>query len=123
MGGVSLTLRRALSRHRINTIQQLIAAASSPERYQAIIESSGINESDMQELIAHAKLRQIDGIGAVFGYILGLAGVTTVEQLALEDAAKLHDAMHEINRTERLARRSPTLDEVNAWIAQAKNYN
>ena len=47
-------------------------------------------------------------------------GIHDVETLAAQEPEALHDKLREYNRRERLARRSPTPEEVSDWVAQAR---
>ena len=48
------------------------------------------------------------------------AGVVTIEQLAAASAGKLHQDMCGVNKKYKLELKNPTVDEVNAWIENAK---
>jgi hypothetical protein len=55
----------------------------------------------------------------VFGMMLEDLGARDVQTLAAQDPETLHARLRAYNLEERLARRSPTLDEVRDWVAQA----
>ena len=66
-------------------------------------------------------MAQIEGIGAVFGLMLEELDVLEVSMLAKHDPQTLHDRLRAHNQSERLARRSPTPEEVTDWIEQARS--
>ena len=65
-------------------------------------------------------MARVNGIGVVFGLMLEDLGVDGVESLAGSDPTELHERLRRLNKAERRARRSPTPDEVSAWVAQAR---
>ena len=52
--------------------------------------------------------------------MLELIGVKDVTRLAQRDPGELHQALHQLNATERRARRAPTPEEVENWVRQAQ---
>jgi len=118
--GVPGAARVKLKRQRITTCSQLLtAAAAAPER-AALAATTGVDPEILQLLVRRADLARIRGIGTVFGLMLEEVGVSDIEQLAGQDAAKLHAALRDFNIHERLARRSPTLEEVSEWVTTAR---
>jgi predicted flap endonuclease-1-like 5' DNA nuclease len=63
---------------------------------------------------------RIKGIGAIFADMLELLGVDRTARLARQAPRELHAALAELNAVERFARRAPTPDEVQDWIAKAR---
>jgi hypothetical protein len=49
-----------------------------------------------------------------------LIGVDAVAALAQQEPADLHGRLYRLNAAERLARRAPTPEEVQDWVAQAR---
>ncbi len=118
--GVPAAARVKLKRQRITTCAQLLtAAATAPER-AALAATTRIDPETLQLLVRRADLARIRGIGTVFGLMLEEVGVSDIEQLAGQDAAKLHAALRSFNMHERLARRSPTMEEVSEWVSKAR---
>lgn len=74
----------------------------------------------MLALVRRADMARIKGIGTVFGLMLEEVGIFDTERLAVQEPAMLHEALRRYNLEERLARRSPTLEEVENWIADAR---
>ena len=52
--------------------------------------------------------------------MLEMIGVDHVTALAQQDPLELRARLYQLNAAERLARRAPTPDEVQQWIAQAQ---
>ena len=65
-------------------------------------------------------MARVNGIGAVFGMMLEELGIMDVPALAAADPGLLHGRLRSYNEQERIARRSPTPEEVESWVAQAR---
>lgn len=68
----------------------------------------------------HADLIRINGIGPQYAEILERAGVDTVNELKNRVPANLAKKVVEINEEKHLAKRSPTLKDVEKWVEEAK---
>ncbi len=119
--GVPQTARVRLKNLRITTCGQLLAAAATPAGRERLAAATGIDEALLLQLVRRADLARINGIGTVFGLMLEALGVDDVNRLARQEATELHQALRSFNQAERLARRSPTPEEVVEWIEAASN--
>lgn len=117
--GISLDVRIKLKRQGVSYTHQLLSEAGSAERCRRLAASSRIDEATLTRLVRRADLARIKGIGAIFADMLEMIGVDQVAALAEQDPIDLHARLHELNAAERMARRSPTPDEVQQWIMQA----
>ncbi len=118
--GVPSAVRSKLRSRRITTCGQLLAAATTTGARAALTKATGIDGAVLLALVQRADMARIKGVGTVFGLMLEEIGIVDVERLARQEPVQLHDALRRYNLNERLARRSPTLDEVAAWIAEAR---
>ena len=118
--GVPPTVRLRLKSQRITTCGQLLLTAGEAAPRAALLETTGIDEGVLLRLVQRADMARIRGIGTVFGLMLEELGIADVEQLARRDPAELHAALRAYNLEERLARRSPTMEEVVEWIDTAR---
>jgi len=118
--GVPLRTRIALKARRITSCKQLIDAAGDADRRDQLATSTGIDDDLLLLLAQRADLSRLIGVGAVFGLMLEQVGVRDVPSLAAQNAETLFAALRDHNQVERLARRSPTHDEVEHWIRQAR---
>jgi predicted flap endonuclease-1-like 5' DNA nuclease len=118
--GISLDVRMKLKRQGVSYTHQLLREAGSAEHCRRLAARSGIDEATLRRLVRRADLARVKGIGAIFADMLEMIGVDQVAVLAGQDSGELHARLHELNGAERLARRSPTPDEVQQWIAQAR---
>jgi hypothetical protein len=117
--GLSLQVRALLKLRRITTCGQLLDAAATPMHRARLARATGIPAPTLLELARRADMARVNGIGTVFGLMLEDLNVNDVATLAAQDPQALHDRLKEHNRRERIARRSPTPEEVAEWIAQA----
>lgn len=118
--GVPPTVRLRLKSQRITTCAQLLMTAGDAAPRAALLETTGIDGEVLLRLVQRADMARICGIGTVFGLMLEELGIADVEQLAKRDPAELHAALRAYNLEERLARRSPTMEEVVEWIDTAR---
>jgi predicted flap endonuclease-1-like 5' DNA nuclease len=118
--GVPFQARVALKVRRITTCDQLLAAAAVAGDREALARATKIAPEILTDLVQRADLARVNGIGAVFGLMLEELGIRDVQALADQDAETLHERLRGHNRRERLARRSPTPEEVSDWVGQAR---
>lgn len=117
--GISLDIRNRLKRQGISYTHQLLREAGSAEQRGRLAARGQIDEVALARLVRRADLARVKGIGAIFADMLEMVGVDEVATLALQESAGLHRRLYELNAVERLARRAPTPEEVQDWIAQA----
>lgn len=118
--GVPAAVRVVLKRRKITNCRQLLAAAAEVDRRVALAQAAGIDLDLLTTIVQRADMERVRGVGVVFDIILEEVGVHDVATLAQQDAALLHGWLMTYNQRERLARRSPNLDEVEDWIEQAR---
>jgi len=59
-------------------------------------------------------------VDADYAELLVKAGVDSVMELAQRNPVNLHDKITEVNQEKNVARTTPNLEEVQAWIERAK---
>lgn len=118
--GVPPRVRMALKARRISSCGQLLRAAGKAEWRASLAELTGIDPALLTTLVQRADMSRIRGVGAIFGMMLEDLGIRDVQTLAVQDPAELHERLRRYNQRMRLARRSPTPEEVADWIAQAR---
>jgi len=118
--GLALPVRAALKRRGITTCGRLLRAAGPAGDRARLAAGTGIDPEELLALVRRADLARVDGIGVVFGLMLEDLDVHDVPALAAQDPAELHARLSRHNREERIARRSPTPEEVRDWVAQAR---
>lgn len=113
--------RLALKVHRITTCEQLLTAAGSAAARAKLAEAAQLPLDVLDSLVRRADMARVHGVGVVFGLMLEELGVGDVESLAGCDPVDLHERLRHYNHAERRARRSPTPEEVTAWVSQARS--
>jgi nucleotidyltransferase/DNA polymerase involved in DNA repair len=118
--GVPASTRAALKRAGINTCARLLERAGSLAGREALARATGVDTELLLRLVQRADMARVNGVGAVFSMMLEDLGVRETGALARQDPIRLHAQLRELNGRERMARRSPTPEEVADWIAQAR---
>ncbi len=118
--GTNLQIRARLKGRGITNSRQLLVAAGEQKKRAALIGETGIDAATLAYITKRADLARVKGIGATFADMLEVLRVDTVERLASWEPAALHRTLHDFNRTERFARRSPTPEEIQSWVGQAR---
>jgi predicted flap endonuclease-1-like 5' DNA nuclease len=118
--GITYPVRQRLKRQGITYTHQLIAAAQDRRSCRSLAALCGIEEAVLERLVRRADLARINGVGAIFADMLELLGIDQSRLLAGQDPVALHAALAELNAAEQLARRAPTPEEVQSWVAQAR---
>ena len=118
--GVPERARLALKVQRVTTCEQLLGAAGGFEEREKLARAAGLDNRFLADLVRRADMARVSGIGVVFCAMLDDLGVGEVADLATRDHVELHERLRQYNQQHRLARRSPTLDEVEDWVRQAR---
>lgn len=118
--GVGPEVRARLKVGGITYSDQLLLAAGTPEKREALSRATGLDVAVIERLARRADLARVKGIGLIFADMLEVIGVDSVEALRYASPEPLRARLHELNRAERMARRSPTLEEVEDWVRQAQ---
>jgi predicted flap endonuclease-1-like 5' DNA nuclease len=119
--GLTLPVRAALKRRGIATCERLLRAAGRAGDRDRLAREAGVDPGELLALVRRADLARVDGIGTVFGLMLEELGVHDVPVLAAQGPADLHARLRRHNEEERIARRAPTPEEVERWVAQARS--
>jgi predicted flap endonuclease-1-like 5' DNA nuclease len=104
----------------VRSTDDLLTRAASPAGRSDLASSLGVSADVVLRWANCADLMRVDGIGMQFADLLEEAGVDTIPELAQRNAANLHVRVVEINTERTLTGRTPTADEVAAWIVQAR---
>jgi len=104
----------------IATTEALLETGATPAGRKELEEATGISGKLLLEWINRADLFRIKGVGEEYADLLEVAGVDTVPELAQRNPENLAQKLIEINEEKKLVRRTPTPDQVEDWVAQAK---
>ncbi|MDH3618769.1 MAG: DUF4332 domain-containing protein [Nitrosopumilus sp.] len=98
----------------------LLDAGKTPQGRKDLAEKTGISSKLILEWINLCDLIRIKGVGEEYSDLLEEAGVDTVVELGTRNAENLQKKMEEVNKAKNLVRKTPTIDQVTAWVDEAK---
>ncbi len=104
----------------VKDTDSLLAQAKTPKMRKVLAEASGLSEKQVLKFANMVDLYRIKGVGSEYAELLEAAGVDTVPELAQRNAENLTKKMEDVNEEKKLTRRTPTLSDVEGWVAQAK---
>lgn len=104
----------------VNTTDKLLEATKTKKQRQDLAAATDISEKLILKFANMADLFRITGVGQEFAELLEAAGVDTVPELAQRRPDNLTAKMEEVNETKKLTRRTPSITEVEKWVAEAK---
>ena len=118
--GIGETHAATLKAAGIATVEALLKDGGSASGRKALAEKTGLTTQRILEWVNRADLARINGVGSEYADLLENSGVDTIKELATRRADNLHAKMTEVNEAKKLVRRTPTLAEVEKWVAEAK---
>ncbi|MDL2223999.1 DUF4332 domain-containing protein [Bacteroidales bacterium OttesenSCG-928-M06] len=104
----------------VTTTDKLLEVGAKKKGRKELAEATGISEAKILKFVNMADLFRITGVGQEFSELLEAAGVDTVPELAQRRPDNLTAKMEEVNAEKKLTRRTPSLAEVEKWVAEAK---
>jgi predicted flap endonuclease-1-like 5' DNA nuclease len=104
----------------IKTTEALLEKSKDPKGRKALAAETGIDESRILKWANMADLMRIKGVGEEYSELLEAAGVDTVKELKMRNAANLHAAMKQANEKRQMVRALPAESVVQGWVEQAK---
>jgi predicted flap endonuclease-1-like 5' DNA nuclease len=105
----------------IKTTSELLESGATPHGRKELAEKTNISHNLILEWVNLSDLLRIKGVGEEYSDLLEEAGVDTVVELSVRNAANLHTHVTEVNLAKKLVRRTPSLSMVERWINEAKN--
>jgi len=118
--GIGAAYAAKLEEGGITSLENLLDKCCEKKARKEIADKSGIGEKLILKWVNRADLSRIKGVSTQYADLLEFAGVDTVPELAQRNPENLQLKMAEVNEQEKLVRKIPTVDQVKAWIAQAK---
>ncbi len=104
----------------VRSTDDLLKKGAAPQGRKELADHAGVSDKLILEWVNHCDLFRIKGVGSEYADLLEAAGVDTVPELAKRNIQNLHRRILEVNLEKKLVRRVPTLQEVTAWVEQAK---
>lgn len=120
--GIGKKYQKQLQKAGISTTDALLKICCTRKSRNQIEKESGISAKLILEWVNHADLFRIKGVGAQYADLLEASGVETVVELGKRVPENLHAKMVEVNskRKKKLVRQLPAINQVKAWVKQAK---
>ncbi len=110
-----------LKKEGILTIDSLLTACANKKGRKELAGKTSIEEAKLLNWANCADLSRISGVSTQYGDLLECAGVDTVPELAQRNADNLHIKITEVNAEKNLVKKLPTTEQVQNWVAQAKD--
>ncbi len=105
----------------ITSLENLLDTCCNKKGRKEIAEKTGISEKSILNWVNRADLARIKGVSTQYADLLEFAGVDTVPELSQRKAENLHSKMLDVNEEKKLVRKTPSLAQVEDWVAQAKD--
>jgi predicted flap endonuclease-1-like 5' DNA nuclease len=109
-----------LKAHGIGTTFQLLEKAGDAKSRKELSKTTKIPEKTLESWVQMADVMRIKGVGPDVTRLLGACGVHTVAQLKTQDATRLNDEIMKANSKQHLSENPPSVEHLQAWIAQAQ---
>ncbi len=118
--GVGPAYAAKLNEAGVATVEALLTAGGTRGGREQLAEKTGITDALILKWVNHADLFRLKGVAGQFAELLEAAGVDSVPELAQRNAANLTSKLDEVNAAKKLAGRTPSAADVEAWISEAK---
>jgi predicted flap endonuclease-1-like 5' DNA nuclease len=119
--GIGPSFAKKLASAKIATTEELLKLCGNPQGRKAVAASTGIGEGKLLDWANMADLMRVSGVSTQYSELLKAAGVDTVKELAQRKADNLAAKVQEVNTAKHLAKATPTVADIQKWVAQAKN--
>ena len=119
MKGIGSSNELKLKQAGIHSMKDLQEEGFSKRGRTELSKKSGITEKLILSWVNYVDLFRVKGIGDQYAEFLRAVGVDTVMKLARRKPENLVAEMAQLNVTERLVRRIPTIRQIENWIDQA----
>ena len=118
--GIGPAYAEKLAAEGVKTTDDYLEKAKDRGGRAKLAEATGISDKLILRWANQADLMRVKGVGEEYAELLEAAGVDTVKELKMRNAANLTEAMAKVNEEKKLARRAPALSETEKWIEEAK---
>jgi predicted flap endonuclease-1-like 5' DNA nuclease len=118
--GIGAQYAEKLKAAGINSVEKLLESGATAKGRDKLVTQTDISAKLILTWVNHADLFRIKGVAGQFSELLEAAGVDTVPELAQRNAENLQKALAQTNDEKSLAKTTPSISQVTAWIAEAK---
>lgn len=105
----------------VGSVEKLLETGATAKGREELSAQTGISAKSILCWVNHADLFRIKGVAGQFSELLEAAGVDTVPELAQRNPENLQAALAKTNEEKKLAKSTPSLSQVTAWIDEAKS--
>ena len=105
----------------ISTTFQLLEKGAEPRARRELARATKIAEKTLEGWVQMADVMRVKGVGPDVARLLAACGVHTVTQLKTQDATRLNDEIVKVNSKQHLSENPPSVEHLQAWIAQAQS--
>ena len=104
----------------IGTTFQLLERAGEAKVRKELARTLKVPEKALETWVQMADVMRVKGVGPDVTRLLAACGVHTVAQLKTQDATRLDDEIMKVNSKQHLSENPPSVEHLQAWIAQAQ---
>lgn len=106
----------------VATVGDYLRKLHSPHQREQASKDLNILRKPLDNWASMADFLRVDGVDHQFAELLQAAGLATIKELANSDAAHLANHMDEVNQSGKqlIAPTSPSSDQIENWIGQAR---
>ncbi len=121
--GMTPELHTKLEAEGIKNTEQLLEHSKTEKQRAALAQKTGTTSSAIKELANRADLMRLKGVGEALSHLLEEAGVNSCKELQHRKADNLHKTLSDLQAKQKLAHHTPTVEEINTWITEAKTFS
>jgi len=118
--GMTVESRDRLKAAGVNTTEDLLLRAATTAGVRSLAKEVNASVKDLTDWINRADLMRINGIGTELANLFEEAGVDSCRELRRRVPVNLHTRLTDINTELAISQKTPTIAEVERWIAEAK---
>lgn len=113
-------VREKLAAMGIVSTDQFLERADTAAERNSLAKAIGIDAKQLTEWANRADLMRLNGVGYETANLLEECGVDSCKELRGRVAANLHAKLKSTNDEKQITHRAPTLEQIEAFIAEAK---
>ena len=121
--GMTPEIHTKLEAEGIRNTEQLLTHAKTEKQRADLAHKAGTTPHAIKELANRADLMRLKGVGEALSHLLEEAGVNSCKELQHRKADNLHKTLVDLQAKQKLANHTPTVEEINTWITEAKTFS
>ncbi len=121
--GMTPEIHTKLEAEGIRNTEQLLTHAKTEKQRADLAHKAGTTSQAIKELANRADLMRLKGVGEALSHLLEEAGVNSCKELQHRKADNLHKTLVDLQAKQKLANHTPTVEEINTWITEAKTFS